>query len=326
MEVVTRIEDLGGRISYGVVAIGVFDGVHLGHQEVIRRVVARARRNAGAAVVLTFAPHPQKVINPASAPPLLQTFEQQAELLEKLGVDFLLRLQFTRSLSLLSPEEFVSGILAPTGFREIHVGENFRFGKGRQGDFARLQMLGLEAGFVTHPAPVATLKGSRISSTRIRRMLIEGRVQQVKRLLGRPYEMRGTVVRGARRGAALGFATANLKAENELIPAIGVYVSRVRVDGHQYLGATNIGFRPTVHAFGEPLPTIETHLIGYEGDLYGRAMAVDFCFRLREERRFHSVEALILQVRKDILSAIRYARRAGPRINPQEGYVASRRS
>lgn len=318
MEVVSRIDDLQGRLSYGVAAIGVFDGIHVGHQRVIREVVERARQRSGSAVVLSFAPHPQKVINPASAPPLLQTFEQQAELLADLGVDYLLRLQFTRSLSLLTPEEFVRDVLAAAGFREIHVGENFRFGRGRQGDFELLRTLGSKVGFTTHPAPVVVLKGGRISSTRIRRLLLQGKVQPVRRLLGRPYEIRGTVVRGARRGADLGFPTANLKPENELIPATGVYVSRVRVNGRTYLGATNIGFRPTVHAFSEPAPTVETHLIGFEGDLYGRAMALDFCFRLREERRFESLEALIQRVRKDILCTVRYARRVRPWLGAQE--------
>jgi riboflavin kinase/FMN adenylyltransferase len=312
VQVFTHTAELAGRMTYGVAAVGVFDGIHLGHQRIIREIVERARRRQGSAVVLSFYPHPQKVINPAAAPPLLQTFEQQAELLEALGVDFLVRLEFTRELSLLTPEEFVRGILAGAGFREIHVGENFRFGRGRQGDFAALRALGAEAGFQTWPTPVVTFRGERVSSTRIRRLLLEGKVHQAKRLLGRPYQMRGTVVRGAQRGATLGFATANLKPDNELIPAVGVYVSRVQVDGQDYVGATNIGYRPTVHVFTEPVPTVESHLIGFEGDLYGRSMTLDFCVRLRPERRFDSVDALIRRVRKDILWAVRYARRAGP--------------
>ncbi len=317
MQVFTHPSQLAGRMKYGVAAIGVFDGVHLGHQQIIREIVERASRREGSAVVLSFYPHPQKVINPGAAPPLLQTFEQQAELLEALGVDYLVRLEFTRALSLLGPEEFVRGILAGAGFREVHVGENFRFGRGRQGDFTLLRSLGTEAGFEVFATPAVCFRGGRVSSTRIRHLLLEGKVQQAKRLLGRPYQMRGTVVRGARRGAALGFATANLKPDNELIPAVGVYVSRVRVNGRDFVGATNIGYRPTVHVFSEPAPTVESHLIGFDGDLYGRSITIDFCMRLRPERRFDTVDALIQRIRKDILWAVRYSRRAGARIGLQ---------
>lgn len=311
MKVVSQVSELQGLLGYGVVAIGVFDGVHLGHRRVICEVVDRARSRAGAAVVLSFTPHPQKIIHPDSAPPLLQTFEQQAEILAGLGVDYLCRLQFTRSLSLLTPGEFVTDVLAPAGFREVHVGENFRFGRGRAGDFVQLEKLGREAGFTTHPAPVVELRGSRVSSTRIRRLLQRGQVKEVRLLLGRPYQIRGTVVRGACKGSTMGFATANLKAENELIPQTGVYLSRVRVNGREYAGATNIGFRPTVHAYTEPEPTVETHLLGFTGDLYGSSMQLDFCYRLRQERRFENLDALIARVRKDILCTVRYARRVG---------------
>jgi len=175
-------------------AIGVFDGVHLGHREVLREVVERARARSGTAVVLSFSPHPQKVISSAQAPPLLQTFDQQAEMLEWLGVDLFIRLPFTRRLSLLTPRDFVRDVLVRSGIREVHVGENFRFGHRRAGDFATLLRLGQEFGFRVREAPIVQFRGQRVSSTWIRNSLAAGRVSLAKRLLGRPYEVRGSVV------------------------------------------------------------------------------------------------------------------------------------
>jgi riboflavin kinase / FMN adenylyltransferase len=290
-------------------AIGVFDGIHIGHQRILRRVVDRARSVNGESIVLSFFPHPQKVIASGSAPPLLQTFEQQAELLAAVGIDVFLRLPFTRRLSLKRPREFVEDILDRVGFKEIHVGGNFRFGHRRAGDFERLVELGEEFGFRAVQTEAVDFRGERVSSTRVRREVQAGRVALVKRLLGRPYAIRGTVVKGAQRGARLGFPTANLLPENELIPATGVYVSRARIAQGEFLGATNIGYRPTVQGYREPQPTVETHLLEFSGDLYGQCLEIEFCQRLREERRFDGLEALIAQVGRDMLWSARYARR-----------------
>lgn len=312
MQVVSDLDRIISPLAHPVMAIGVFDGVHRGHQAVLSEVVERAHSCSGTAVVLSFYPHPQKVIASADAPPLLQTFDQQAEMLEKLGVDLFIRLPFTRRLSLRSPREFVRDVLVKTGIREVHVGENFRFGHKRAGDFSTLQHLGEEWGFRVRKAPIVLFRGVRISSTRIRSHLKVGRVQLAKRLLSRPYEIRGSIVKGAMRGMRLGFPTANIRTENELIPATGVYATRATLDGTRFVGATNIGYRPTVHGFAERETTVETHLLGFAGDIYGREMKLEFCYRIREERRFDSVQALIQRIRKDILWIEKYNRRVEP--------------
>ncbi len=307
MKVIESIHELPSRLDHPVVALGVFDGVHIGHQEIIREVFRRARDRSGTAFLLSFFPHPQKVIASGTAPPLLQTFDQQAEMLDRLGIDIFLRLPFTRRLSLLSPLEFVRDLLLRTGAREVHVGANFRFGHRRKGDFETLRGLGKEFGFSVVETAIVQFRGSRVSSTALRALVREGRVALAKRLLGRPYEIRGSIVKGARRGIELGFPTANLKTDNELSPATGVYVTRAFVNGTEFVGATNIGFRPTIQGFREPEPTIETHLPGFSGDLYGQSMKLQFCFRIRPERRFDTADALIQRIRKDILWVEKYS-------------------
>lgn len=301
-----------------VVAIGVFDGAHLGHQRILGEVASRARGMAGTAILLSFSPHPQKVIASGEAPQLLQTFDQQAEILAGSGIDVFLRLPFTRRLSLLSPAEFVGEVLLRIGPREVHVGENFRFGHRRAGDAATLRSLGGEHGFAVVGHEPVLFRGVRVSSTRIRRLLSAGRVHLAGRLLGRPYEVRGGVVKGARKGVRLGFPTANLKVDNELIPATGVYATRAVVNGKTWVGATNIGFRPTLQGFREPEPTVETHLLDFSGDLYGQSLALQFCRRVREERRFDGWEALIDRIGRDILWIRRYSERAAARMGEGE--------
>ncbi|GAB4233566.1 MAG: bifunctional riboflavin kinase/FAD synthetase [Acidobacteriota bacterium] len=310
MRVIRNSSELPTALPYPVLAIGAFDGVHRGHQEVLRRLVAEARRREGTAVVLSFHPHPQQVIRPGTAPPLLQTFEQQAEQLEALGVDLLVRFPFTREVSLWSPEEFVKEVLVSLGVQRVLVGENFRFGHRREGDFLLLQRLGERFGFAVEACPVLTFRGQRISSTRIRRLVSSGCVEAAARLLGRPYEMRGDVVVGDQRGRRMGFPTANLEPENPLLPANGVYVTRLEVEGRWWTGATNIGYRPTVKSrFRSPRPLVETHLLDFDGDLYGRYVKLAFCCRIRPEAEFADLEALIQRIRRDILFIRRYEAR-----------------
>lgn len=312
MRVVESLDGIPGSLDYPVIAIGVFDGVHRGHQEIIRKMVARTRNRNGTTILLSFFPHPQKVIASGDAPPLLQTFEQRAELLETLGIDFFLRLPFTRSLSMSTPEEFVQQVLLPIGAVEVHVGANFRFGHRRSGNLETLTRLGEIYGFEVCDTEPVYFRGQRVSSTRVRNLIREGRVALAKRLLGRAYEIRGNVVRGAGRGAELGFPTANLKTQNELLPATGVYVTRAHLSEHSYLGATNVGYRPTVHGYAAPEPTIETHLFDFSGNLYGREMTLEFCFRLRDEKRFNGLQALTDQVQVDILRCRRYREKIEP--------------
>ena len=290
-----------------VMTIGVFDGLHLGHQKILRGLVQRARERDGTSVLLTFTPHPQKVILPGDAPPLLQTFSQKAEMLRGLGVDVTVRLPFTRELSLYSPDQFARKILDYHGIREVHVGRNFRFGHGRKGDFQTLEALGRNSQFSVHPTEPVCCRGSRVSSTKIRHGLKQGHVSLARRFLARPYEIRGTVVRGSDRGTLIGYPTANLDPENELIPATGVYVTRVRVDGITHWGGTNIGYRPTLDQQERVRPVIETHLIDVEQDLYGKSMSLEFFFRLRSEKQFAGIEHLKKQIDHDILRVRQYA-------------------
>lgn len=318
MLLVESLKGIPTSLNYPVIAIGVFDGVHRGHQQIIRKMVARTHERNGTAILLSFFPHPQKVIASGDAPALLQTFQQRAELLEELGIDILLRLPFTRRLSLSTPEEFVKDVLLPTGVVEVHVGGNFRFGHRRAGGLETLAALGSTYGFEVHHTEPIYFRGRRVSSTRVRNLIKEGRVSLAKRLLGRPYEVRGNVVRGARKGEGLGFPTANLKTENELLPATGVYVTRVHTGEYTYLGATNVGFRPTVHGYVASEPTIETHLFDFSGNLYGQEMTVEFCFRLRDEKKFDGLESLIRQVQVDIHRCGRYLERIKPLLKRNE--------
>lgn len=309
MEIYSGVEHLPTPLPFPVAAIGVFDGLHVGHQMVIRALVERARKNQGIAMLLTFTPHPQKIIASSQAPPLLQTSEQKREILQDLGVDILLKLPFTRRLSLYSPEKFALEILVESGIAEVHVGRNFRFGHRRSGDFSTLERLGAKLGFRVFGFPQVTFRGERISSTRIRKLLGQGRVELAARLLGRPYEVCGTVVRGAGQGRRLGFPTANLKIENELSPAGGVYATRLAFEGRKHCAATNIGLRPTLTGDRAAAQTIESHVLDFEGDLYGKFVRLEFCLKLRDERRFQSPEELALQVSRDLERVRRYETR-----------------
>ena len=299
MKIVENLRQLPANLAYPVMAVGVFDGVHLGHQAILRQVVRLAREKTGTAIVLTFSPHPQKVISPDQAPLLLQTSWQKKVALQAFEIDILIRLPFTRRLSLYSPEQFARHVLADRGILEIHVGENFRFGHRRSGDFKILDSLGRELGFrVSSIAPVM-FRNHRVSSTGIRRLLSSGQVAAARRFLGRPHQVCGTVVRGAGRGRQLGFPTANLSLENELIPAVGVYLTRTHLGPATFSSITNVGYRPTVQEPPQAHPIVETYLCDFEADLYGERLCVDFCSRLRGERKFDSVGALRRQIARD---------------------------
>lgn len=309
MEVIRTLEQIEKFSEHVSMAIGVFDGFHIGHQELVSKVVRQAHRQSGKSILLSFYPHPQKVISSSEAPPLLQTFEQRAEFAEHLGLDILLSLPFSRRFSLMTPGEFVDAVLLRSGVSEVHVGDNFRFGHRRQGDFETLVELGRRKGFSVKRAEAVHFREKRVSSTWVRGAISKGSVSLAKRLLGRPYEVRGNIVKGAQRGKGLGFPTANLNPENELIPATGVYATRVHLESGVHIGATNIGYRPTVHEYREQIPTVETHLMNFSDDIYGMPMRLDFCFRLRDERKFEDISVLERQINVDIERAKRYVRR-----------------
>jgi riboflavin kinase/FMN adenylyltransferase len=294
-----------------VVTVGTFDGVHVGHRAIMDTVVQRARALSGTAVVYTFDPHPRQVVTPGRGPGLLTTLDQKLELIAGTGVDITVLEPFTTAFSDTPPERFVrENLHARLRPVEVYVGYNFRFGHQREGSMQLLTELGPWLGFAVTIIPEVTIAEEDVSSTRIRAALAEGEVEMVARLLGRPYPIRGRVALGERRGRDIGFPTANLDPENEILPAPGVYAGRLRFldDGKPAQGVTlpavtNLGRRPTFDA-GERI-VAEAHLLDFTGDVYGRRVELGFEHRLRAEHRFPGVDALREQIGRDVAEARR---------------------
>ncbi|MCW2642343.1 MAG: riboflavin biosynthesis protein RibF [Dactylosporangium sp.] len=293
-----------------VVTIGVFDGVHRGHQEIIGHAVKRAKELGVQSVVVTFDPHPSEVVRPGSHPPVLTEPARKAELIEQLGVDVLCVLPFTLEFSRLSAEAFVHDVLvANLHAALVVVGENFRFGHRAAGDIALLRRLGRSFGFGVEAAPLLADGGSEVatedtagtvfSSTYIRSCVDAGDVTAAARALGRPHRVEGVVVRGDRRGRELGFPTANLlTSAYAAVPADGVYAAwLVRGRGERLPAAVSIGTNPT---FSGHERRVEAHVLDFDGDLYGERLALDFVVRLREQRTYSGVEPLVTQIREDV--------------------------
>jgi riboflavin kinase/FMN adenylyltransferase len=285
-----------------VVTVGNFDGVHRGHRALVAEAVEGARAARCEAVVLTFDPHPARVLRPSAAPPALTTLAQREELLVALGVSRLAVLPFGSEVAALSPEEFAVRILAGVlRAREVVVGESFRFGRGRSGDVDVLRSLGARIGFGVRAVPPVLEDGAAISSSRIREALRRGDVKSASALLGREPFVDAQVVRGEGRGRRIGIPTANLVSENEVIPSRGVYVARCRLEaGEDWPAVVNIGRRPT---FGGTHETVEAHLLDFDGELYGARVRLAFVERLRGEERFAGAEALVARIREDIARA-----------------------
>lgn len=293
-----------------IVTIGNFDGVHLGHRAILKTVVARAQDLDGEAVVYTFEPHPRKVLRPDSAPQLLTTLDQKIELLEEAGVDAVIVEPFTREFARTEAEDFIRrrlhGLLRPV---EVYVGYDFHFGRDRVGSMRLLTELGPRLGFSVTIIPEVTVDDSDVNSTRIRQLLADGEPERAARMLGRPFTVRGRVVKGDERGHTIGFPTANLDPDNEVLPAAGVYAGHARIldagdppAGSVFPAVTNVGRRPT---FGGDEMRAEAHIIDWAGDLYGRKIEVSFPMRLRAERKFESVDALKRQIGEDVALARR---------------------
>jgi riboflavin kinase/FMN adenylyltransferase len=281
-----------------VLALGNFDGLHRGHMKIVERVRRRAEERGGVAVALTFDPHPTRVVRPDKAPKLLMTNAQKLEALEQAGIDDVAIVPFTRELSQWRPEEFVERVLVDwLHVAEVWVGANFLFGHDRAGNFSLLRLLGARYGFRAEKIDPVRYKEFVVSSTRIRRLVSEGRVDEAAALLGREYCIDGKVVPGDGRGRDLGFPTANLETANELLPPSGVYATLLLVDGIIHQAITNIGVRPT---FGDTYgAVVETHVFDLDRDLYGRRVRLAFVQRMRDERAFESPCALREQIETD---------------------------
>ncbi len=282
-----------------MLALGNFDGLHRGHTKIIERLRRVATERSATSVVMTFDPHPPRVVRPDKAPPLLMTKAQRLDALERAGVDGVAVVRFTPELSQWDPETFVRTVLVEwLHVSEVWVGANFLFGRDRIGNFSLLRSLGARYGFRSEKIDPVRYKEFVVSSTRIRRLISEGRVDEAGALLGHPYGIDGVVVRGDGRGATLGFPTANLATDNELLPPNGVYATTVRLDGVIYPSVTNIGVRPTFGDQGGPV--VETHVLGVTMDLYGRSVGLGFVQRVRDERRFDTVDQLTAQIALDV--------------------------
>jgi len=298
MQVLRTLRELAA-LPYPVcLAIGVFDGVHLGHQRVIAQVRADAAALDAGPVAMTFDPHPQRVLQPDRAPPLLTSTPHKLRLLSSLGLEVCLVLPFDDALARTEPEAFVEQVVRHCRrLCEICVGTRFRFGRGRVGDCRLLERLAPRYGFTAREVPPVSTGTEPISSTAIRRLVQQGHLERAAAMLGRPFAVVGTVVRGDGRGRTLGFPTANLRPDNEVLPPDGVYAAAALLDGHAWAAMVNIGCRPTFAGTGDR--TIEAHLLDFQGELYGRELELAFHQRLREERRFSSPEALREQLLGD---------------------------
>jgi riboflavin kinase/FMN adenylyltransferase len=290
------------RWVHPVLALGNFDGVHRGHRKILERVRRVAGERGAAPIVMTFDPHPPRVVRPDKAPPLLMTIGQKLEAIAESGMHGASIVRFTPDVSRWDPETFVRTVLVDwLRVAEVWVGANFLFGHDRAGNFSMLRALGGRYGFKAEKIDPVRYKDFVVSSTRIRRLISEGRVDEAGALLGRQYAIDGLVVRGDERGRTLGFPTANLCTDNELLPPHGVYATTTTVDGVVHASVTNVGVRPTVDSSGQP--RIETHLFDFERDLYGARIRVGFVQRLRDERRFEDLESLRVQIAADCTRA-----------------------
>ena len=292
-----------------VLSVGNFDGLHLGHQKILRQVIACAQERKAIAGVITFDPHPLKVLRPGNAPSLVETIGQRIERFAAIGLDAALVLRFDRALAELTPEEFVRGVLVEElKTAEVLVGQNFRFGHRQQGHVDTLRDLGLRFGFSVQIVEPVIIDDEFVSSTGVRSAIAEGRVAHAAHLLGRPFALTGEIIRGAGRGSTVLFPTLNLAPAQELLPKVGVYATESWVEGRWYRSATNVGFRPT---FDGTLLGIESHLFDFSREVTKGPMELRFCERLRDERKFSGPAELRTQIAADLRDVREYFRRHG---------------
>ena len=305
MIIIKDINNIIEPYKNAVITIGNFDGVHLGHQALFHSLIEKATALNGTSIAMTFEPHPIRVLKNNNHPPLITLYEQKAELIEKAGLDVLICIPFTREFAAISAKKFVEDILVKRiGIKAITVGEDYTFGKNREGNLDLLKTLGNQCGFeviVIDELNISNTHPERISSTRIRELVMAGKVAESQKLLGRYYQIRGKVEIGRDRGGKLlGFPTANINLYDELSPKIGVYAVTVECKGGKFKGVANIGYSPT---FDDHIFTVEAHILDFKENIYGQKIRVNFIDRLRDEKKFSNISELSEQIKKDIIKA-----------------------
>ncbi len=299
MKIIKDLQEIE-RNEKSVITLGTFDGLHLGHQQIVDTVIKKSLQSGGRSFLITFDPHPRKVIPGRNDVKILSDLEDKIVILEKLGLENLFVINFTNEFSRQSPEEFVEKYLVKgIGLSEIVIGYDHHFGKERDGNFKLLQDLGRKFKFAVTVVPELSVGGETVSSTKIRNALLSGDVVKAGKMLGRPYSFKGKVVRGDGRGKKLGFPTANLSTGNEdkLIPAKGIYAAECKVENEKHFGLLSLGSRPTFHNDGDIIP--EFYIFDFDKDIYDKIMQVNIIERIRDEEKFDSVEKLIIQMKKD---------------------------
>ncbi|MBU4002715.1 MAG: bifunctional riboflavin kinase/FAD synthetase [Proteobacteria bacterium] len=302
MELIEGLDQIKKPYRNAVVALGNFDGVHIGHQALLHQVIEKAESIGGTSVAITFEPHPIRVLKEKGHPPLITLYEQKIDLISKTGIDVLICIPFTLEFASITASLFIEEVLVKIiGMKAIIIGEDYNFGKNREGNLDLLKEFGVKLSFDVRVANwILTPGGSkkRISSTRIRKMVMNGEVERAQGLLGRHYQIRGTVETGRNRGGKLlGFPTANIKLHDELCPKTGVYAVTVAFNGHALMGVANIGYSPT---FDDHIYTIEVHILDFDEDIYGKNIRVNFIHRIRDEKKFAGIKELSEQIKKDI--------------------------
>jgi len=299
MLVIHGLDKIKKQFRNAVITIGNFDGVHIGHLSLFQRVKELAKTLRGESIIITFYPHPIKVLSPTNGPPLITPHEQKVQLIETAGIDVFIVIEFTPEFASMTATEFVQEIIHDKiGARAVVVGPDYRFGHKREGDIPALTRMGQKLNFEVHVVPDITVNGVEVSSSTIREFVLAGDLENARRMLGRDFQVTGRVVRGRDRGGRLlGFPTANLQLIDELTPKPGVYATEVLIDDQVYKGATNIGYSPT---FENGAFSVETHILDFSKEIYGKVIQVRFIERLRDEKAFSGIEELSHQIQKDV--------------------------
>ena len=305
MKIINRLDNIKEPFKNAVITIGNFDGVHIGHQALFHEVIEKADEIDGTSVAMTFEPHPMQVLEKNNQPPLITLYEQKKELIERSGMDVLICVPFTREFAALTAREFVENLLVDQlGMKAIVVGQDYSFGRNREGSIDLLKSYADELGFEVIVADWIKMSKNlpdRISSTRVRELVMDGKMAEAQKMLGRYYQIRGAVVRGRDRGGKLlGIPTANINLHDKLCPKIGIYAVTVEHNGNHYKGVANIGYSPT---FDDHEFTVEVHIFDFDKDIYDTKIRVNFIKRIRDEMKFATISELIEQINKDIATA-----------------------